>query len=92
MCIMRTTVNIDEHLLAAAKDRAQEQGVTLGSVLEEAIQRLLAAPAAAAAPPEIPVFKGSGANPAIDWTSNAAIEEFLDAADGPAPGEKLGKW
>ena len=87
---MRTTVNIDEHLLAAAKDLAEARGGTLGSVLEEALQRLLAARAEAPVPgPPIPVFRGgTGGNPAIDWTSNASIEEFLDEDDR---WEKLGQ-
>lgn len=38
---MRTTINIDEHLLAEAKLRAARQHRTIGSVLEDALRALL---------------------------------------------------
>jgi hypothetical protein len=75
---MRTTVSVDDELLAAAKRRAQERGVTLGAVIESALRRELTAPAPAAAP-SIPVFRGgTGPRPGLDLTSNRAIHEVLD--------------
>ena len=38
---MRTTVNIDDELLGAAKVRAARTHQTIGSVLEEALRRML---------------------------------------------------
>ncbi len=38
---MRTTVNIDKHLLAEAKLRAAREHRTIGSVLEDALRALL---------------------------------------------------
>ncbi|UYM03822.1 type II toxin-antitoxin system VapB family antitoxin [Solicola gregarius] len=38
---MRTTVNIDEHLLAEAKLIAARSHRTIGSVLEDALRRLI---------------------------------------------------
>ena len=38
---MRTTVNIDEHLLSEAKLIAAREHRTIGSVLEEALRRLV---------------------------------------------------
>jgi plasmid stability protein len=38
---VRTTVNLDEELLAAAKLRAARTHQTIGSVLEEALRRML---------------------------------------------------
>jgi len=40
---MRTTVNIDDHLLAEAKMIAARQHRTIGSVLEDALRALLQA-------------------------------------------------
>jgi hypothetical protein len=42
---MKTTLNLDDELLAHAKRRATEPGVTLTQVIEEALQTLLLAPA-----------------------------------------------
>ena len=39
---MRTTVNIDDHLLLAAKKRALESGSTLANIIEDALRRTLA--------------------------------------------------
>lgn len=75
---MRTTVSIDDELLAAAKRRAQARGITLGEVVEAALRRELAYTAAATAP-AVPVFRGgSGPRPGIDLASNRAIHEALD--------------
>jgi hypothetical protein len=75
---MRTTVAVDDHLLDAAKRRARERGQTLGQVVEAALRRELAEPAAAA-PIEVPVFHGSGGPlPGIDLRSNRALRERLE--------------
>ncbi len=77
---MRTTVAIDDELLAAAKRRARERGISLGRIIEAALRRELAAErdAAGEAPP-IPVFTGgTGPRPGLDLTSNRALYEALD--------------
>lgn len=75
---MRTTVSLDDNLLAAAKRRAREQGRTLGAVVEDALRRELAAPA----PEEgvgVPVFDGGGGvRPGVDVTTNRGLREALD--------------
>ena len=38
---MRTTVNIDDHLLLAAKKRALDSGSTLARVIEDALRKTL---------------------------------------------------
>jgi hypothetical protein len=76
---MRTTVTISDELLAAAKRRARERGVSLGVVIEAALRRELAASAAREGRPRVPVFDGgSGPRPGIDLTSNRALHEVLD--------------
>jgi hypothetical protein len=75
---VRTTVAIDDNLLAAAKRRARERGVSLGAVVDDALRALLAR----GRPPErvaIPVFRGgSGLRAGVDPTSNRAVHEVLD--------------
>jgi len=39
---VRTTVDIDEHLLAEAKRRAAEEGTTLGGFIEDALREVIA--------------------------------------------------
>ena len=75
---MRTTVNIDDHLLAWAKDYARERERTLGEVVDEALQRLLTAPVTDEGP-ELPVFQGGrGVMPGVDLDSNRSMFDALD--------------
>jgi Arc/MetJ family transcription regulator len=75
---MRTTVTVDDQLLAAARRRARERGETLGQVVEDALRRELAEPDPTE-PPEVPVFRGGdGPVPGVDLTSNRAVREALD--------------
>jgi hypothetical protein len=70
---VRTTVNIDDHLLERAKLRARGRGTTLGDVLEEALQVLLAMPESSGARRALPSFDGGGFLPGIDPHSNASL-------------------
>jgi len=75
---MRTTVSVDDNLLAAARRRARERGQTLGAVVEDALRHELAAPA----PEEgvaVPVFDGGdGVRPGVDVLTNRGLREALD--------------
>ncbi|WP_166908374.1 antitoxin [Mycobacterium sp. DL440] len=76
---MRTTIAIADELLAAAKRRARQRGQSLGSLVEDALRRELAAEQIRAPRPDIPVFTGgSGPRPGIDLRSNRALHETLD--------------
>jgi len=77
MRIMRTTVAIDDHLLAQARDQARRSGVSLGAVIEDALRMQFARVAPDSAP-EIPVFAGTGVHPGVDLTSNRALRDLLD--------------
>lgn len=75
---MRTTLSIDDAILDDAKREARRRGVSLGTVVEDALRRDLAARRAPAPPPAIPTFAGDGVRPGVDLTSNRALQEFLD--------------
>lgn len=76
---MRTTVNVHDELLAAAKLRARERGVTLGALIEDALRRELAERDSPPPRLDLPVFRGgSGPRPGVDLTSNRALYELLD--------------
>ena len=51
---MRTTLDIDDDLLAAAKEISRQQGQTAGQVVSALLRRALAGGAAAGAPPSAP--------------------------------------
>ncbi len=75
---MRTTISIDERLLAEARGRAHERRQTLGQLIEDAIRRELGAAGATDRPP-IPVVHGRGGpQPGLDLSSNRALLETVD--------------
>lgn len=77
--MMRTTVRIDDRVLAAAKRCAARRGVTLGTFIEEALRRELARSSEPPVRPVLPVFHGEGGvRPGVDVTSNRALLEALD--------------
>ena len=79
MRIMRTTVSISDELLAAAKRKARELGVSLGEVIDAALRRELAVGRGTDDRPVVPVFHGgTGPVPGLDLTSNRALHERLD--------------
>ncbi|MDH3524134.1 MAG: type II toxin-antitoxin system VapB family antitoxin [Acidobacteriota bacterium] len=43
---MKTTVDLDEQLLRAARQRAAAQGKSLGEIIEDALRRTIPAPSA----------------------------------------------
>jgi hypothetical protein len=74
---VKTTLNLDDDLMRAARDRARRDGVTLTTLISDALRKLLAEPAPAAFQLDLPVTHGHR-RPAIDIDSNAAVEEYLD--------------
>lgn len=76
---MRTTVSISDNLLARARRRAEERGVTLSDVVDEALRESLDGRDRDPAP-EIAVFQGTlGVVDGVDLTSNAAMYDLVDA-------------
>jgi hypothetical protein len=75
---MRTTVAIDDELLARAKRRAATRHLTLGQYVEEALRRDLLADAAPSHEINLPVFEGGRVRPGIDLSSNRDLYDALD--------------
>ena len=80
---MRTTVSIDDDILATAKRRAEARGMTLGEYLEEGARRLNAHEEARPARRhgELPVIRSGGYRDGLDLTSNRVIWELAYAED-----------
>lgn len=75
---MRTTLTIDDHLLADAKERARRHGQTLGQLVEDAIRRELGAQPERERPPVPVLTGGTGPRPGLDLGSNRPLLEALD--------------
>jgi hypothetical protein len=84
---MRTTVRLDDHLLADAKRSAAERGTTLTAVIEEALREALARRQRTADQPRpaLPVSRHSGGlQPGVDLDDNAALLDLMEAPDASA--------
>jgi hypothetical protein len=75
---MRTTVNIDEHVLVLAKHKSRVMRVTLGELVEQALRRELSRKEPTKTLP-VPTFSGgTGVRPGVDLSSTRALLETLD--------------
>jgi hypothetical protein len=82
---MRTTINLDDALLAEAKQVAARTGRSLTAVVEDALrhslhQRHQTTPEAV----ELPVFGQGGTQPGVDLDDSAALLDLMELADLPA--------
>lgn len=77
---MRTTVRLDDRLLADAKRYAAQSGRTLTSLIDEGLREVLARAAAPrqTAPVELPTGGSGGLQPGVTLDSNAALLEVMD--------------
>ena len=76
---MRTTVRLDEDLLARAKRMAAESGRTLTAVLEDALREKLARRRARPriAPVRLKTVKGGGVRRGVDLDDSAALLDLM---------------
>jgi hypothetical protein len=80
---MRTTVTIDDHLLRAAKQRALEREMTLGSLIEDALRLTLDHAHEGKDKqrrPPLPLSKRrGGARPGVEVADGARLRDLMDA-------------
>ncbi len=83
---MRTTIRIDDQLLAETKQLAAQTGQTLTAIIEDALRQMLARRQQIAAHPPVTLItvSGNGLQPGVDLDDSAALLELMDAADDPA--------
>lgn len=79
--MMRTTVRLDERLLAEAKKAALDSGRTLTAVLEDALRESLARRQSSAGrkPIRLKTFSGGGVQPGIDLDDSAALLDAMES-------------
>lgn len=82
---MRTTVNIDDHLLAEAKVLAARTSQSLGAILDEALRAMLRSNARADTRPTfvLPTHGTGGLQPGVDLEDKEALAELM--GDNAAP-------
>ena len=76
---MRTTVRLDEHLLAEAKKHAAESGKPLTAVLEQALRESLArrGPKGKSKPVRLKTVKGYGVRAGVDLDDSASLLDLM---------------
>jgi hypothetical protein len=75
---MRTTVNLDEQLLIAARHRAVEEGVSLARVIENALRESLAKPRAVRETIRLITASGPGVKPGVDLDNGRSLRQIMD--------------
>jgi len=78
---MRTTIAVDDDLLATAKRRALEAHVSLASFIESALRDKLSASETIGREPEyrpILTFSGKGLLPGIDLLDSRSLNDAMD--------------
>ena len=82
---MRTTINLDDALLAEAKQVAARTGRSLTAVVEDALRESLRRRRDTARRAlELPVFGEGGVQPGVDLDDGVALLDLMEQ-DGPGP-------
>jgi Arc/MetJ family transcription regulator len=81
---MRTTIRLDEQLLAAAKQTAAASGRTLTAVIEDALRETLARGTARPGRRRLRLTTvgGNGPLPGVDLDDTASLLELMESARG----------
>jgi hypothetical protein len=85
---MRTTIRLDDNLLADAKRLAIDTGRTFTQVVEDSLRVALiqSRTQKLSKPIKLHTFCGNGLQPGIDLSSNAALSDLMDEYDYGRPG------
>ncbi len=83
---MRTTIRLNEDLLAEAKQRAARRGMTLTAVIEQALRESFGRQASQQERPpvKLPVWGKGGVQPGVDLDDSAALLDLMERGDDPA--------
>ena len=82
---MRTTIRLDDDLLAEAKELAARTRRSLNSVIEDALRESLARRRrhAGRKPVTLTTYRGRGLRPGVDLDDTAALYDLMDADEAP---------
>jgi len=73
---MKTTLNIDDSVMARLKREAARRGCTMSELVESALRLLLTAKETAGPIPSLPVFKSGG--PLVDIADREALYQAME--------------
>lgn len=77
---MRTTLDINDHLLIEAKRLAASRGISVKALIEEALrERLHGRTAHNPATARLATYSGNGLQPGVDLADNGALLGVMDA-------------
>jgi hypothetical protein len=81
---MRTTIRLDDRLLADAKKLAIDTGRTFTEVVEDALRLALSqrSQKPSRKPFKLHTCGGGGLQPGVDLSNNAALADLMDEYDG----------
>ena len=81
---MRTTIRIDDELLAEAKKRAADRRTTLTALIEDSLRESLARRKSRQTrkPFRIKAFGRGGLQPGVDLDDSAALLDRMEGLDG----------
>ena len=82
---MRTTVNIDEHLLREIREVSVRTNRSVSEIIEEGVRTYLAGTRrrGAAAKVKLPTFGEGGLQPGVDLDDSAALLSIMEESSGP---------
>jgi hypothetical protein len=79
---VRTTIDLPDDLLTAAKERAAREGRSLSEVVADAVRSSFSRTAPADREPfELPTFNGGGLQPGVDLDDSAALLDLMERDD-----------
>ena len=83
---MRTTIRLDENLLAEAKQRAARSGLTLTAVIEQALRESFSRrqERREQRPVKLPAWGKGWVRPGVDLDDSASLIDLMEREDAPS--------
>jgi hypothetical protein len=83
---MRTTIRLDDNLLAEAKQRAARSGLTLTAVIEQALRESFnrRQERRERRPVKLPAWGKGGLQPGVDLDDSASLLDLMECEDAPS--------
>jgi len=75
---MRTTLNLDDQLLAYAKHQALEEHISLAEVIENALRESMAKPRQKREPIRLITAAGPGVKPGVDLDNGRSLMDIME--------------
>lgn len=81
---MRTTIRINDRLLAEAKKLAADRGSTLTAVIEDSLRAAVSRHEPRRPPSKFrfPTFKGEGLQPGVDLDDTSTLLDLMEGRNG----------